>query len=241
MRSPHPRLPLRHAGLVLLLLGMALGRAIVFAGPAAAHTDLVASDPSEGAVLDRPPEIVTVTFSEEMDPALSFVSLSVDGGSATPMVVRGGPNPTELLATPDPGSFLSEALSYTVRYRVTSLDGHPVVGEVSFSLGDTSPETGSAAPRASPSSPPSSSDPPNDAAGVDGTTPDQSDGEVPRDAEEGPRLLGLLVPGLVILLVLVLALIVALGRVFRPAEIEPAPELQQSEPAAADSADGPEE
>lgn len=103
--------------------------------PAAAHTDLVASTPSAGASLARAPREVTLTFQEEVSSALSAVSLQVSGGRAAPLKVSPGPDRNTVVATVETQAASAPgATRWTVRYRVTSGDGHPIAGELTFDV-----------------------------------------------------------------------------------------------------------
>lgn len=113
-----------------LLIAMALSQ------PAAAHTDLVKAAPADGAKLRSAPDVIALTFSEEMSADLSGITLSTAGGQAVSLDVRPGQTPTELVAdvpaaaTSDSG----DATKWQVAYRVVSRDGHPVTGEVAFEV-----------------------------------------------------------------------------------------------------------
>lgn len=125
-------------GLALLLL-MALP-----AATASAHSQLMSTDPVENAQLTEGPERVSATFNERLQSA--YAQMTVVG-------------PDERLwSTGEPavdGPVVSIALRplgpvgrYTVNYRVTSADGHPVSGSWAFELtvagtGEPGPPVGS--------------------------------------------------------------------------------------------------
>ncbi|MGW7659949.1 copper resistance CopC/CopD family protein [Streptomyces sp. NPDC054756] len=117
--------------LVLLLLA-ATGLLLAGAGPVSAHAALTGSDPRQGAVVDKAPQQVSLTFSEKV--ALSDDSLRVldpkgkrvdrgdpagTGGTTYAVKLHGG--------LPDG--------TYTVTYQVVSEDSHPVAGAYTFSIG----------------------------------------------------------------------------------------------------------
>ncbi|GAA2366427.1 MULTISPECIES: copper resistance CopC family protein [Gordonia] len=100
------------------------------AGPASAHSALVGSDPEQGAKVATAPERVTLTFNENLKS--SYAVLKVVGPDGH-FWQQGEP-------TVD-GRDISVALhglgpagEYKVNYRVTSADGHPVEGQVTFEL-----------------------------------------------------------------------------------------------------------
>lgn len=119
----------------LLIAGMVAGI------PAAvAHTTLTGSDPAADSTVSSGPSRVTATFNEDLQPA--FASMTVvgpDGNlwSSGEPEVRGA---TAGIAVRP----LGPAGRYTVNYRVTSADGHPVSGSWSFTV--TAPGTGEPGP-----------------------------------------------------------------------------------------------
>jgi methionine-rich copper-binding protein CopC len=126
----------RVARLVLVGVGALLGM-VCAAAPAAAHDVLISSDPADGARLSRTPAAVVLTFDE---PALAMGSgLVVTGPSGEVQV--GSPQLVDNRVT-QPLQGGAPAGSYVVDWRVTSADGHPVSGRLTF--------TSSAAGRGTP-------------------------------------------------------------------------------------------
>jgi methionine-rich copper-binding protein CopC len=164
------------AALTLAALALAWGAG---ASPAAAHDVLIKTSPADGASVSRLPDKVTLTFD---NPALALgTELRVTGPSG--QVQDGKPvlvdNTVRQAIRPG-----SPAGSYTVVWRVTSEDGHPVSGTFTFSAQQGN---GGAAPTASatasaPSSPSSNASPgpsnspvaTSPAASSDGATGQQS-------------------------------------------------------------------
>lgn len=115
----------RALAVVLLVLGLApLG-----VGPASAHASLVASDPRDGATLDRLPSRISFTFSEDVVTPAYVVVRTADGADVT----SGGPVVD--------GATVSQRLDgsaatgeITLAYRVVSVDGHPVTGELTVTV-----------------------------------------------------------------------------------------------------------
>lgn len=98
-----------------LLLGLML---LTSAGPAAAHTALVSSDPADGAEVAAAPPAVTLTFNL---PVQEFAAVTVTGPGGTrweqgPARVAGDTVTTEL-------DSLGPAGRYVVAYRVVSAAG----------------------------------------------------------------------------------------------------------------------
>ncbi|MET9964408.1 copper resistance protein CopC [Streptomyces sp. NPDC006356] len=123
--------------LVLLLLA-ATGLLLAGAGPVSAHAALTGSDPRQGAVVDKAPTQVSLTFSEKV--ALSDDSLRVLDPKGK-RIDRGDPaNVTGTTYAVKLHSGLPDG-TYTVTYQVVSEDSHPVAGAYTFSIGAPSQTT----------------------------------------------------------------------------------------------------
>ncbi|HMS76404.1 copper resistance protein CopC [Gordonia sp. (in: high G+C Gram-positive bacteria)] len=122
MRSRYP------VAVLLLLLAALLG--VASAGTAAAHSSLKSSVPAEGAQLSAGPPEVVLTFNEPMQEQFAVLTVvGPDGnfwqdGKAT----VDGPRLSVVLRP------LGPVGTYTVNYRITSADGHPVEGQRRFTL-----------------------------------------------------------------------------------------------------------
>lgn len=126
-----------HPSLALLsgLLVSMVASVLVFtmpAPPAAAHTDLVGSDPAADSTLREAPDQVTLRFNEPMEPRLAKVALTTPDQDAAELPVTAGSEPTTLVAD-IPGEGMAGG-AWDVAYRVTSADGHPVQGTLSFTV-----------------------------------------------------------------------------------------------------------
>ncbi|WP_155057271.1 copper resistance CopC/CopD family protein [Streptomyces blattellae] len=123
--------------LVLLLLA-ATGLLLAGAGQASAHAALSGSDPQQGAVVDKAPAQVSLTFTEQVstsDDSLRVLDPKgqrVDSGA--PSNVSGTTYSVKLHSGLPDGT-------YTVSYQVVSADSHPVAGAYTFSIGAPSPTT----------------------------------------------------------------------------------------------------
>ncbi|MFW3172288.1 copper resistance protein CopC [Geodermatophilus sp. CPCC 206100] len=117
---------------VLVLLGAWLVAGVGTASPAAAHAELVSTDPGEGARLEQAPEQVTLTFTEGVSLGAGYARVldaageRVDAGTAT---VEG-----DDVVIPLRGDLGDDG--YLVTYRVVSADSHPISGAFSFVVGD---------------------------------------------------------------------------------------------------------
>ncbi|GGX16307.1 copper resistance CopC/CopD family protein [Streptomyces lomondensis] len=126
-----PTIAPRVRALVLLLLAAACAL-LAGAGPASAHAAVTGSDPGQGAVVDKAPARITLTFSEQV--AMSDDSLRVldpEGkrvDTGKPSDVSGTTYAVRLRSGLPDGT-------YTVAYQVVSADSHPVAGAYTFSIG----------------------------------------------------------------------------------------------------------
>lgn len=115
-------------------IGVALGAlALVLAatGPVSAHTELTGSDPAAGSTMRAMPRQVELTFSAPVGTP-AFVEVTTASG--------------QTLATGEPqidGRTVIQAVAagasgrYTISYRVTASDGHPIAGTIRFRVAET--------------------------------------------------------------------------------------------------------
>jgi copper transport protein len=117
---------------VVLLFLAAACALLAGAAPASAHAAVTGSDPAQGAVVDKAPARISLTFSEQV--AMSGDSLRVldpegkrvDAGE--PSNVSGTTYAVRLHSGLPDGT-------YTVAYQLVSADSHPVAGAYTFSIG----------------------------------------------------------------------------------------------------------
>jgi copper transport protein len=95
-----------------------------------AHAVLLESSPAANAVLERPPAHIVLRFNEPVRP--SVIRLLRARDQARIELESAKVTDAELRAPLPPG--LPEG-SYVLSYRVTSTDGHPVVGSLVFAIG----------------------------------------------------------------------------------------------------------
>ncbi|MGW4946256.1 copper resistance CopC family protein [Actinoplanes sp. NPDC004185] len=116
-----------------LLLTFAAFVAVQLPGsPAWAHAELTASAPARDATLAAAPTSVTVTFSERLNPEFTTIVISDSARqrlAASAPVVEAGSGTVTL--SPPPGNG-----TYTVAYRVVSVDGHTAQGSYAFTVAD---------------------------------------------------------------------------------------------------------
>ncbi|WP_433114585.1 copper resistance CopC family protein [Micromonospora sp. CA-246542] len=132
------------ARVVPVVLGVAFGVSLLApATPAAAHNSLTGSDPRDGARVATAPTRIELRFLAKPPPATTKITITGPDN-----VVAGGRptfDGTRVRVPFTPGA----AGLYTVAYQLPSNDGHPIKGEVRFTL-----TTGTAAdPSASPADP----------------------------------------------------------------------------------------
>lgn len=187
-------------------LAVALLASAALVAPAAlAHSELVSTDPADGAVLDAPPQRVSFTFNEPLMPDFVRFIATDPSGNTGDLPVSSVEGPTATIAWPAsaPGG------EWTVSYRVVSQDGHPIEGGITFSYAGASPTASptsaaptSAAPTsAAPTSPAPTSAEPTSAAPSPSTSP-------AADSNSGQS--GLLIAGLVVGLIVIAGVVIAL-------------------------------
>ena len=118
-----------------VLFGLAAAWLLLLCGPALAHARLVETYPTDGGTLAESPEQVQLLFSEPIEAEFNPVEVyDRRGDRVDEDDARVSPSNARLLVV-DLGG-LSED-SYTVEWRVTSADAHPISGAYEFVL-DTS-------------------------------------------------------------------------------------------------------
>jgi methionine-rich copper-binding protein CopC len=111
----------------LLVLLVALGATFLFPATAAAHDVLEKMTPAEGTTVPQLPQRVTMTFSDQpLAIGLQVVVRGPAGNVASGAATIEGRTVTQELLPTAPGG------DYTVLFRVTSTDGHPISGSYSF-------------------------------------------------------------------------------------------------------------
>lgn len=158
---------IRRAAAVLVALLVAAGTIVVGAQSAAAHDQLVQTDPADGSTLDVLPTQISLTFSA--DPLDEAGATVVQVTDAAGVVLNDGD-------TMQDGAVITQQLTpgatglISVVWRVASSDGHPVSGEFSFTVTGTATASATPTPTASATAAPtvteSASPPPSGDAGA---------------------------------------------------------------------------
>lgn len=186
---------------------LAAAALLVPALPAAAHDELVSTDPSADTVLEALPAEITFTYSADVltDPGATVVQVTDASGasltSGAPVV--DGSTVVQPLAGPASGAV-------SVLWRVVSSDGHPIDGSFSFTVPAAAPTpTATATPTSSPA--PSASQTTAESAAPT-STPDAT--AVPADtaSEASPLPWILLVVALVLVAAVIIVVVVSRGR-----------------------------
>jgi methionine-rich copper-binding protein CopC len=112
----------------LVALGGALAAVTVTAGEVSAHATLESSDPANGSMLVTPPDHVALVFTENVGKPAALAVLDSSGNE-----LEGGELEVvddTMSRTYDPTTFGPDV--YTISYQVTSADGHPISGTLTF-------------------------------------------------------------------------------------------------------------
>lgn len=120
---------------LIALLGLSAVWLILSCTPVLAHARLLQTDPANGARLSQPPEQVRLSFDEPIEAEFTPVKVSDQQGNRVDRDdARVDPNDARVL-TADLEE-LPEG-TYTVEWRVTSADTHPVNGTYRFTVTGT--------------------------------------------------------------------------------------------------------
>jgi copper transport protein len=115
-----------------VLAELACAWLLLACAPALAHANLVEASPPQGSEVSKPPERVELRFSEPVDAEFDPVVVRAAGGTRVDTHdARLDPNDARVVLA-DLGR-VPEG-SYTVEWRVTSIDGHVVDGRYHFAV-----------------------------------------------------------------------------------------------------------
>lgn len=141
---------------VLLALLTALFMLVSTVQPAAAHDEMISSDPESGAALEASPEALTLTFSGNVMDIGREVRVTDSTGES--QVAQESTVDRQKLIQPldNPGS--TEDETYTVVWRVVSEDGHPIEGTFDYTVGAGAGEVADQGPTQEQSATPTGDD-----------------------------------------------------------------------------------
>ena len=114
------------------VLALALFGLVVLAGPAAAHNQLVSSNPKHEASLETGPSSIELVFDQAVQGSEDLNTVVVIGPGDTQW--QGGAPTVSGTTVTAPVRELGPAGEYRIGYQILSADGHPVRGEVTFTL-----------------------------------------------------------------------------------------------------------
>jgi len=97
-----------------------------------AHTKSVSSDPAPRSIINRSPQVISISFTQDFEPTYSTITVKNSDGKLV----------TEEKATVDTENKKHLILSlpplpcgkYTVSYKVLSLDGHTISSRYTFRI-----------------------------------------------------------------------------------------------------------
>lgn len=112
------------------LLAIGGAAALLAAGPAFAHADLVSSTPAANARLAASPRTIRLRFDEQLVPAFSKIELSMPAHGMK-ISVRSTLSQDGKTLVGTPVSRLAKG-SYRVSWSVGSADGHKEAGQFTF-------------------------------------------------------------------------------------------------------------
>jgi methionine-rich copper-binding protein CopC len=114
---------------VLALVGAGL---FALAAPASAHNSLTSSNPADDAAVDAGPAEIVLTFDQPVQESEKLNTVAVTGPDGEQW--QGGPANVDSNVVSVPVRELGPEGDYTIGYRIVSADGHPVSGELTFTL-----------------------------------------------------------------------------------------------------------
>lgn len=144
--SHRPAVRRRVVGLAVVVLCALVGWGPAL--PAAAHDELLSSDPSESGVLTALPSRAILTFTGPVAEVHEVTVTGPDGSVTNGAATATGPEVRQNLWSGADGS-------YTMTYDVVSSDGHEIAGEIHFEVGDSA-AVGGGASASSPTTDPGS-------------------------------------------------------------------------------------
>jgi methionine-rich copper-binding protein CopC len=133
--------PIKSSFLAVLVIFLVALNGFTSAGPASAHTRLVETSPAAGQKLTAAPAVVSLTFSEGVLKLGAAVKITGPAGATSVGAVKVKNKKASWRLTGDlPNG------KYTVTWRVTSQDGHPIDGKFGWVLNAPIEPTGASNP-----------------------------------------------------------------------------------------------
>lgn len=117
-----------------IMMTLVAGAIVVGAVPAArAHAFLDHASPAVGSSVPAAPPVVTLWFTQDLEPAFSGVTVTNEAGQRVDLgnaqIPQGSPAELQIGLRPLPPG------TYTVSWHVVSVDTHPTEGTFTFEVG----------------------------------------------------------------------------------------------------------
>ena len=116
-----------------IMMTLIAGAMVIGTPPARAHAFLDHANPAVGSSVPAAPPVVTLWFTQDLEPAFSSVTVTNEAGQRVDLgnaqVTPGAPAELRVGLRPLPQG------TYTVSWRVVSVDTHPTEGRFQFTIG----------------------------------------------------------------------------------------------------------
>lgn len=110
-----------------------------------AHTGLETSTPAEGGIVSEEPREIVLEFNTDLESASTFTVTDTEGKEVPLDVALENQK-----MTGTPGAAMADG-EYTVNWKITGADGHPIEGDYAFTLASEEPQADEAAEKATES------------------------------------------------------------------------------------------
>lgn len=140
----------RRVSAALLAFFVLLVGVVVTAAPAAAHDELLESDPADGATVEVLPDEMTFTFSAVISSEPGASEVVVTDAAGTELMTDEPYIEENVLIQPLDATLVTTAGDITVLWKVVSSDGHPISGEIMFTVSDAPTPTATPTPTTEP-------------------------------------------------------------------------------------------
>lgn len=119
--------------LAAVMLAAILVTVVVPVSPAAAHPSILSTTPAPDDTVEKPPDALTIEFTETVEEPVTFVVTGPTGESMVsgPAIIDGTSLSQPLVETGGEGT-------YSAAFRALSRDGHPISGQITFNVGRAS-------------------------------------------------------------------------------------------------------
>jgi copper transport protein len=120
-------------------LGVALTFVMLTAAPAAAHAELVTTEPKSGGTIPNSPQRIQLTFTEDVEVSLGSIELFDERGDRVDIGAPHHADRSDRTIEADTPEL--DDGGYVVTWRAISADSHPVHGAFTFAVGRSSADT----------------------------------------------------------------------------------------------------